>query len=92
MRNVSPDKLIHLGSDEILTQFKMKLQGLGLKSKVRAQRAGCLDVCEKGASVVIYPDAVWYGNVAPDDVDEILNSHIVGGAPVRRLQILEENS
>jgi (2Fe-2S) ferredoxin len=38
---------------------------------------------------VIYPDAVWYGHVTEDDVDEIIESHIVGGKPVERLRLAE---
>ncbi len=46
---------------------------------------GCLDQCELGPTVVVYPEAVWYGSVKPEDVDEIIESHIVGGQPVARL-------
>jgi (2Fe-2S) ferredoxin len=37
--------------------------------------------------VVVYPEAVWYGHVTPADVDEIIDSHIIGGQPVERLII-----
>ena len=37
--------------------------------------------------MVVYPEAVWYGHVSPADVDEIIESHIVGGRPVERLII-----
>jgi len=54
---------------------------------VRANKSGCLEQCEVGPTVVVYPDAVWYGGVTPADVDEIIDSHIVGGQPVKRLVI-----
>jgi len=54
---------------------------------VRANKAGCLDQCEVGPTVVVYPEAVWYGHVTPADVDEIIDSHIIGGQPVERLVI-----
>ena len=54
---------------------------------MRANKCGCLDQCELGPTVVVYPEAVWYGHVTPDDVDEIIESHIVGGQPVERLVI-----
>ena len=46
---------------------------------------GCFDICEKGPVVAVYPDNVWYGSVTPEDVAEILDSHIEGGKPVGRL-------
>jgi (2Fe-2S) ferredoxin len=58
-----------------------------LQGRVRANQAGCLDQCEHGPNVVVYPDAVWYGNVQLEDVDEIVESHIIGGLPVARLLI-----
>lgn len=67
--------------------FKQKLSALGLKHKVRANKSGCLDQCEHGPNVVVYPDAVWYGRVTAADVDEIIESHILGGKPVERLII-----
>jgi (2Fe-2S) ferredoxin len=67
--------------------FKQKLAVLGLKDRVRANKSGCLDQCEHGPTVVVYPDAVWYGRVTAADVDEIIESHILGGKPVERLLI-----
>ena len=40
-----------------------------------------------GPTVVVYPEAVWYDGVTPDDVEEIVESHIVGGRPVERLRL-----
>ncbi|MGO9088746.1 MAG: (2Fe-2S) ferredoxin domain-containing protein [Candidatus Sulfotelmatobacter sp.] len=68
-------------------RFKQKLAELGLKGKVRANQSGCLDQCEHGPNIVVYPDAVWYGKVTEADVDEIIQSHIVGGKPVERLRL-----
>jgi (2Fe-2S) ferredoxin len=67
--------------------FKQKLAERGLKGKVRANQSGCLDQCEHGPNLVVYPEAVWYGWVTPADVYEIIESHIVGGKPVARLLI-----
>jgi (2Fe-2S) ferredoxin len=74
------------GQGELQRLFKAKLSKRGLKL-VRANKSGCLDQCELGPTVVIYPEAVWYGKVAPEDVDEIIESHIVNDQPVRRLII-----
>jgi (2Fe-2S) ferredoxin len=70
--------------------FKAKLKERGLKGKVRANQAGCLDQCEHGPNVVVYPDAIWYGHVTEADVDEIVDSHIVRGKPVERLMLADE--
>lgn len=67
--------------------FKAAVAKRGLKGRVRANKAGCLDQCEHGPTVVVYPEGVWYGGVVPSDVDEIVDSHIVGDQPVERLII-----
>jgi (2Fe-2S) ferredoxin len=74
------------GQGELQRLFKTKLAQRGLKL-VRANKSGCLDQCELGPAVVVYPEAVWYGRVRPEDVDEIIESHIVGGKPLERLVI-----
>src|SRR5262249_62242875 len=51
------------GTAELQRAFKIKLAQRGLKGTVRANKSGCLDQCEHGPNVVIYPDAVWYGGV-----------------------------
>ena len=77
------------GQAELQKAFKRKLAELGLKGRVRANKAGCLDQCEHGPNVVVYPEAVWYGGVQLEDVDEIVRSHIVEGVPVARLLTAE---
>jgi (2Fe-2S) ferredoxin len=78
------------GTAALQKLFKQKLAALGLKGKVRANQSGCLDQCEHGPNVVVYPEATWYGRVTPDDVDEIIESHIIGGKPVERLRIADD--
>ena len=78
------------GTGELHQLFKAGVSRRGLKGKVRANKSGCLDQCEHGPNVVVYPEAVWYGHVTPADVDEILDAHIVGGKPVERLRIADE--
>jgi (2Fe-2S) ferredoxin len=74
---------------ELQKLFKQKLAERGLKGRVRANKAGCLDQCEHGPNLVVYPEGVWYGRVTPGDVDEIIESHIVGGKPVERLRLAD---
>lgn len=74
----------------IRAQFKKRLKELGLSTKVRANAAGCLDACEYGATVLVYPEQVWYGGVKVDDVEEIIQQHILLNKPVERLKIIDK--
>ena len=70
-----------------MAALKDGAKAAGLKGKVRVNRAGCLDHCEHGPVVVVYPEAVWYHVPTVEDAEEILHSHLVGGKPVDRLKI-----
>ena len=74
------------GSEALLKELKGACKELGLDG-VRVNKAGCLDNCAQGISVVVYPEAVWYGHVQPKDVDEIVREHIAAGRPVERLRV-----
>ena len=78
------------GSEGIREAFKKGIHERGLKKRFRANAAGCLDACEHGCTVVIYPEQVWYGGVKAEDVPEIIEKHLVGGEPVARLIIQDE--
>ena len=78
------------GSSEIKELFKKRLKELGLSSTVRANTAGCLDACEFGITVVVYPEQIWYGKVSINDVEEILQEHIINNRPVERLKIKDQ--
>lgn len=69
--------------------MKAAVKQRGLDGKVRVNVAGCLDQCEHGVTVVVYPDAVWYGFVTMADVSEIVQSHLVDGQPVERLRLAD---
>lgn len=75
------------GGQQVRDAFKKKLALLGLKGTVRANNAGCLDQCEVGVTVVVYPEQVWYGHVTPADVDEIVERHVLRGEFVQRLML-----
>jgi (2Fe-2S) ferredoxin len=75
------------GSEQVRALFKAELDKRGLKGQVRANAAGCLDQCAFGVTVVVYPEAVWYARVRPEDVVEIVEEHILGGRPVERLRM-----
>ena len=57
------------------------------KGKVRMNKAGCLDRCEEGPVIVVYPEGVWYTYVDRADIDEIIDRHILRGEIVERLRI-----
>ena len=75
------------GSPELLKALKKALQARGVADEIRAQKSGCLDNCEHGCSVVVYPEGVWYGGVQLADVDELVDKHLLGGTPVDRLRL-----
>ncbi|MCH8096939.1 MAG: 2Fe-2S iron-sulfur cluster binding domain-containing protein [Proteobacteria bacterium] len=75
------------GSVELREYMKARAKELGL-AKIRINTSGCLERCELGPTMVIYPEAVWYGYSSRADIDEILERHIIGGERVERL-ILE---
>ena len=66
---------------------RIKALGMNGKGKVRINKAGCLDRCEEGPVLVVYPEAVWYTYVDLADVDEIIDRHVIGGEIVERLRI-----
>ena len=63
---------------------EMELSGQG---NMRVNQSGCLDRCEEGPVCVVYPEGVWYTYVDEEDVDEIIESHLLDGKPVERLMI-----
>ena len=75
------------GSAAVRDRLKVLAKGAGLKGRVRINGAGCLDQCDYGPTIVVYPEAVWYGAVTVADVDEIFESHVLGVKPVERLRL-----
>lgn len=74
-----------LGSEALHACFKQEAKRLNLKNIVRANKAGCLDHCALGPSVVIYPEGVWYRVTSESDVTEIMERHVIKGEVVTRL-------
>lgn len=75
----------------LVDAFKEELKVHQLHIDIRAQRAGCLDVCAFGPALVVYPEGVFYGKVTLNDVKEIVESHLMNNIPVERL-VLKFNS
>lgn len=78
------------GGVEVRELLKKELTVRGLAGRVRANAAGCLDQCERGVTLVVYPEQVWYAAVTPADVTEIIERHLVGGQIVERLRMPDQ--
>ena len=74
------------GSEKLRDYMKARAKELGLQ-RVRINTAGCLDRCELGPTMVIYPEGVWYRPQSPADIDEILAVHVRDGGRVERLML-----
>ena len=64
--------------------MKIKTKELGLKD-IRINAAGCLDKCEFRPTIVVYPEGIWYSIKNEQDIEEIINSHLIAGKPVEKL-------
>jgi len=72
---------------KIRAALKKEIKRLGLKAQVRANDSGCLDQCDNGQVIVIYPQAIWYGGVTEKDVERIIQQTILEGKVLEDLQI-----
>jgi (2Fe-2S) ferredoxin len=77
------------GASELRAYAKDKVKALKLsgEGKVRINQAGCLDRCELGPVMVVYPDETWYTYVDKADIDEIVEEHFKNGRVVERLKV-----
>jgi len=77
------------GANAMRNYAKDRIKALGLNKpgSVRINSAGCLERCDKGPVLVIYPQGVWYTFVDQEDIDEIIDRHILKGEIVERLKI-----
>ena len=74
------------GGVPLRNYMKVRADELGLEN-VRINQAGCLDRCELGPVLVIYPEGIWYAPRTPADIDEILEVHLKQGGRVARLML-----
>lgn len=77
------------GAQEVCDHAKSRLKSLGLHGPglYRVSSAGCLGRCDEGPVLVVYPDGVFYRYTSKDDINEIIESHILDGKVVGRLLI-----
>ena len=75
---------------DVRDRLKSELKKRGISKIVRANNSGCLDQCEHGVTVVVYPEQVWYGHVTEADIPEIVEKHLIGGEVVTRLLLPDQ--
>ena len=77
------------GAQELRDYAKKKVRAMGLagEGKTRINQAGCLDRCGEGPVLVVYPEGVWYSVPTREDIDEVLQKHLVEGGRVERLML-----
>lgn len=77
------------GAQKLRDYAKHRCKELGIHGagQVRINSAGCLDRCAEGPVLVIYPEETWYSYVDQEDIDEIINEHLLNDRPVDRLKI-----
>ncbi len=77
------------GADQARQHAKARVQAAGMSGPdgVRVNSAGCLDRCEEGPVLVVYPEGTWYTYLNTADIDEIVDEHLIHGRPVERLKI-----
>jgi (2Fe-2S) ferredoxin len=79
------------GAEKLRNYMKSRVKELGIEG-VRINNAGCLDRCELGATLVIYPEGVWYTYATTADVEEIIERHLRKGERVERLLLTDDQT
>lgn len=80
----------HYGAQKMRDYVKDRVKALGLSTeanRIRINSAGCMDRCDEGPVLVVYPEGVWYTYVDETDLDEIITEHLQHGRIVERLKI-----
>ncbi|HEU4753224.1 MAG TPA: (2Fe-2S) ferredoxin domain-containing protein [Armatimonadota bacterium] len=72
------------GGKKVCKAFREQLDACGLKRRVRVVPVDCLDQCAHGPMALVYPDAVWYAGLEPEDAAAITREHLCGGSRVAR--------
>jgi len=77
------------GGQEMRDHLKKQVKQLNMngEGKCRINSAGCMDRCDEGPVLVVYPEGTWYTYVDEHDIDEILHEHLENGRIVKRLKI-----
>jgi len=77
------------GAAKIQENLDKELKAHGLEKEIKVVKTGCLDFCEVGPVMVVYPEGIYYGRIKPEDVKEIVEEHLIKGEKVERLIVRE---
>jgi len=75
------------GSVDLVQKFMELVEDNDLSGEVMITNTGCFGICDKGPIAVVYPEGIWYGNLTEDDIEKIVEEHLVNGNPVEALRI-----
>lgn len=78
------------GKSYLHARLQQLAKEAGLGASIRINKSGCLDQCEHGPMMVVYPEGVWYGNVNAEDAKAIVTEHLAAGRPVERLRVADD--
>ncbi|MBL8709210.1 MAG: (2Fe-2S) ferredoxin domain-containing protein [Rhodospirillaceae bacterium] len=78
------------GAEKLRNYMKARAKELGLDA-LRINQSGCLDRCELGPTLVIYPEGIWYAMHSIEDAEEIIQRHLIKGERVARLMLQPED-
>ncbi|MCL1794090.1 MAG: NADH-quinone oxidoreductase subunit NuoF [Oscillospiraceae bacterium] len=79
------------GSREVILAIEDSIKRNGLENEIKVITTGCHGLCSVGPILAIYPGAVTYAKVTPEDADEIVREHLINGKPVKKL-VFDENA
>ncbi len=74
-------------SVDIVQRLIEAIEDLDLSGEVMITNTGCFGICNQGPIMVVYPEGIWYGAVTEEDIDIIVEQHIMNGTPVESLRI-----
>ena len=79
------------GSQAIYDKLASVLEEKGIADEIKIVMTGCFGLCALGPVMIVYPDGTFYSRVSPEDMEEITESHLIGGQPVERLEYHERS-
>jgi len=78
------------GAQKARDYMKNRIKELDIdkqQNNIRINAAGCMNRCDKGPVIVVYPEGTWYTYTTEGDLDEIIEEHLRNGRVVERLKI-----